>query len=187
VCFLPYFFEGVIYVLLKSSIITMRCDLKSDSCFVESMACCGGRTGFWWCHVSLVSVAYVLALVSSHTVISRVSWFCCLSLCLVPPARLCVSTPGRPVLYEGNLGIESCGTRSASQCRWKPEGSCPWLFLGSCVLIALGGSLLGQEFEQKWWSYLCSQVCQHPWETRSFPVVFGYRELWHRGNPWLLM
>jgi hypothetical protein len=32
-CVLLYFFKGVIYVLLKSSIITMRCDFKSDSCF----------------------------------------------------------------------------------------------------------------------------------------------------------
>ena len=33
----------------------------------------------------------------------------------------------------------------------------------SCFLCpdALGGSLLGEEFEQKWWSYLCSQVFQH--------------------------
>ena len=30
------------------------------------------------------------------------------------------------------------------------KGSCPLMFLGSCVLMALGGSLLGQEFEQKW-------------------------------------
>ena len=40
-----------------------------------------------------------------------------------------------------------------------------------------GRSLLGQEFEQKWWSYLCSQVCQHSWETGSLTVVFGYEEL----------
>jgi hypothetical protein len=28
--------------------------------------------------------------------------------------------------------------------------------------MALGGFLLGQEFDQKWWSYQCFQVCQHP-------------------------
>ncbi|EDL35653.1 mCG148215 [Mus musculus] len=61
--------------------------------------------------------------------------------------------------------MESCDTVSAPGHRWKQEGSCPWSFLGSCVLMALGGSLLGQEFEQKWWSHLCSQVCQHSWET----------------------
>jgi hypothetical protein len=30
--------------------------------------------------------------------------------------------------------------------------------------MALGGSLLGQEFEEKRWSYLCSQACQHSWQ-----------------------
>ena len=35
------------------------------------------------------------------------------------------------------------------------------LVLGSCVLRALGGSLLSQEFEHKWCSYLCSQLCLH--------------------------
>jgi hypothetical protein len=34
----------------------------------------------------------------------------------------------------------------------EPEGSCPRLFLGSFVLVALGGSVLDQEFEEKWWS-----------------------------------
>jgi hypothetical protein len=38
--------------------------------------------------------------------------------------------------------------------------------------MALGKSLLNQEFEQKWWSYLCSQVSQHSWETISLLVVF---------------
>ena len=62
-------------------------------------------------------------------------------------------------------------------CRQKPEGSCPWLFLGSCVLMALDESLLGQEFEQKWWSHLCSQVCPHFWETSSFLVGPGHGKL----------
>jgi hypothetical protein len=76
--------------------------------------------------------------------------------------------------------MESCGKGSALGCRQKPEGSCPQLFLGSCVLMALGGSVLGQEFEEKWWSYLCSQVCRHFWETSSLLAVFGYGPLWHR-------
>ena len=46
------------------------------------------------------------------------------------------------------------------------------MILGSCVLMALSRSLLGQEFEEKWWSYLCMQVCRHSWETSSFLVVF---------------
>ena len=60
----------------------------------------------------------------------------------------------------------------SSGCKCKPEGSCP-LFLGWCVLMALGKSLLGQEFEQKWWSYLCSQVCLHSWDISSLLAVFG--------------
>ena len=91
-----------------------------------------------------------------------------------------VSTPGRPALSGGNLGMESCGTGSAPGHRWKLEGSCPLLFLGPCVLMALGRSLLGQEFEQKWWYHLCSQVCQHFWETSSLSEGFRYRELWDR-------
>ena len=103
---------------------------------------------------SSLGFCYVLALASHHLVISGVRWFCCLLLWLVPPASLNVSTPQRPVLSRRNLGLESCGTGSAPGCRWKLEGSCPWLLFGSCVLMALGGSLLGQEFGQKWWSYL---------------------------------
>ena len=76
--------------------------------------------------------------------------------------------------------MESRGPGSALGFRQKSEGSRPRLFLDSCVLMAHGVSLLGQEFEQKWWSYLCSQVCQHSWETSSLPVVFGYGALWHR-------
>jgi hypothetical protein len=46
--------------------------------------------------------------------------------------------------------MESCDTGSALGYKQKPEGSCPQLILGSCVLKGLGGSLLGQEFEEKW-------------------------------------
>ena len=52
------------------------------------------------------------------------------------------------------------------------------------VLMALGRSLLGQKFEQKWWSYLCLQVCWYFWETSSLPAVFGYEELWHMISSW---
>ena len=83
--------------------------------------------------------------------------------------------------------MESCGTGSALGCRQKPEGSCPQLFLGSCVLMALGGSLLGQEFEQKWWSYLCSQVCQHSWETSSLLARPVHRGLQNSPTSWLQM
>jgi hypothetical protein len=67
-----------------------------------------------------------------------------------------VSTPGRLIVSVKNMGIESCRSSSSPGHIWKLERSCPWLILISCVLRALGRSLLGQEFEQKWWSYLCS-------------------------------
>jgi hypothetical protein len=53
--------------------------------------------------------------------------------------------------------------------------------------MALGGSLLGQEFEQKWWSYLCSQACLHSWETCFVLAVFEYGTLWHRWKPEVLL
>ena len=31
-----------------------------------------------------------------------------------------------------------------------------------------------QEFEQKWWSYLSSQVCWHSWKINSLLTVSGY-------------
>ena len=76
--------------------------------------------------------------------------------------------------------MESCGTGSALGCRQKPEGSCPQLILDSCVLMVLGGSLFGQEFEEKWWFYLCAQVCRHSWEINSLLEVFVIVILWHR-------
>ena len=62
----------------------------------------------------------------------------------------------------------------------KPEASCPWLLFGFCVLMALGRPLFGKEFEQKWWCYLCSQLCWHSWEISSFQVIFKYGVLWYR-------
>ena len=99
---------------------------------------------------------------------------------LVPTTSPFVNTHERPVLSERNLGTEHCGTDSALGCKWNLEVSCPWLFIGSCVLMALVMFLFGQEFEQKWWSYLCSQLCQYSWETSCLPVSVAYGELWHR-------
>jgi hypothetical protein len=92
-----------------------------------SRACCGGRTGFWWYQVALVSVAYVLALASHHLFICGISWSCCLWLWFLPPTSLCVSTPGKPDLSRRNLGIETCGTLSAlgADRKWKdPVSGC---------------------------------------------------------------
>jgi hypothetical protein len=50
----------------------------------------------------------------------------------------------------------------------------PW-FLCPMALVV---SLLGQEFEEKWWSYPCLQVCRHSWETSSLLAVIVYVVLW---------
>ena len=135
-----------------------------------------GRTGFWWCQVVLVSVAYVLVLVFHHLVTSAVSWSYCLWLWLVPPANLCVSTPVRPVFSGRNLGMNSCGTGSDLG-YWKRSGvSRPQLILGSCVLMTLLQSLLGQEFKTSG-GLTYARRCVG--EASSFLVVYMYVALWH--------
>ena len=64
----------------------------------------------WLCHVAYVFVAYALFPTFCNLVISGVSRSCCLWLWIVPPASLCVGSPGRPVLSGRNLGMESWGT-----------------------------------------------------------------------------
>jgi hypothetical protein len=210
-------------------------------CVEVSTARWGGRTGFWWCQIALVSVAYALALASHYLVISGVSWSFWLWLWLVPPASLSVSTPGRQVLSGRNLGMESCGTGSPLGYRKDLVPWCSlvlvfwWLWVGPswarnlnrnvgliyayrCVSTpgrpALSQWYLGMEccgtgsapgaygdwkdpvpdcssvpmfwglqegpLLQKRWSYLCSQTCQHSWETSSLPMVFGSEALGHR-------
>ena len=64
---------------LKSSISVISSDFRSMSCFSGVMVylgLAGGRIGFWWCHVTLVSVASVLALASCHLIISSVPCPC---------------------------------------------------------------------------------------------------------------
>ena len=132
------------------------------------MVCWSNQCSLWWENCVLImpdvlaSVAYVFALASCRLAISGVNWSCCLWLWLVPFARLCVSTPERPVLSGRFLGRESCNTMSALGCRQRLEVSYSQLSLGSCVLMPLWATLLGQKFEQKWWPYLFSQVCRTP-------------------------
>jgi hypothetical protein len=112
--------------------------------------------------VALVFVAYVLALACLHLVISGINSSCYLWLCLVPPASLCVSTPGRPVLSGRNLDMESCVTGCSSRVQtetWRIMSlAIPWLLCSD----GSGRVLMGQDFEQKWWSYLCSQMYSIP-------------------------
>jgi hypothetical protein len=200
ICVCLFFLRELFMSFLKLSIIIMRYDrVLLFWCVGVFRVHCGGRTGFWWCPVALVSVSYVFALAFHCLVISDVSSSCCLWLWLVPPASLCVSTPGRPVFYGKNLGMKSYRTGSALGCRQKPEGSCPQMLLDSCVTMVLGRSLLGQEFEQKWWHFLslqifqlswesssllmvfvCKPLCQYSWETSFLWEEFGYKEVWYR-------
>jgi hypothetical protein len=102
-CGFLYFFKGfmllrfylctpVFVSFLRSCIIFMRWNFKSDSCFSGfvrvSRACCGRRTGLWRCQMELVSVAYVLMIASHCLVISGVNWPSCLWLDLVHPVTL---------------------------------------------------------------------------------------------------
>jgi hypothetical protein len=157
----------------------MRYDFKSESCFSGILGypelTVVGELDFK--DAKYLGFCCLCSCLASHRlVISGVTWSCCLWMWLVPPTSLCVRTPGRLVLFWRNLDMESCGTDSAPGYRWKPEGSCPWLFLGFSILIVLGGSLLGQKFEQKWWSYLWS----HFWGICVLPVVVRFEVLWHR-------
>jgi hypothetical protein len=87
---------------------------------------------------------------------------------LVTPVILCDRNLDSPLL---------CSTGSPLGQKWKQEEFCPQLFYDFFVLMALKNSLLGQEFEQNWWSPLCSQVYQHPWDSSFLPAGFRYGEL----------
>ena len=63
----------------------------------------GGRTGFWWCQVTLISVACLLMLVSCHMVISSATCPHCIWLEPVPPVILVVSE-----LLRVQLSLWSC-------------------------------------------------------------------------------
>ena len=98
------------------------------------------------------------------------------------PEYQCSCDTGSP---SEEFTMESCGIGSALGCRQKLEGSCPRLFLDSWVLMTLGGPLLGQELEQKWWSYLCSRHWSALLVDQLSPMVFGYGTLRQRiGSRW---
>ena len=118
----------------------------------------------------MVSVAYVLALAFLHLVILVLTGLAVSDYGL-SILQIYVSVLLGDQFSQGGIWVwRTVITGSALGCRQKPEGSCPQLILGSYVLMALGGSLLGQGFEEKWWSYLCLQVCRYSWETSSIYV-----------------
>jgi hypothetical protein len=143
--------RGLFMPFLKSSII-LGCGFYSESCFSGvlgvSRAHCSGRSAFWWCPVTSVSVDYALALASCPLLISVLSWSCCLWLWLIPPASPCVSTPGRLVQP------------------WFVDRNRKDPVPGYSLVPVSWGFWVGPS-EQKWWSYLCPQVCQPSWDHFS--------------------
>jgi hypothetical protein len=131
---LPEFFKKELFVsFLNYSIIIMRCDCKSESCFSHVL----GQPRFWWCQVALVSVPYVLVLAFCHTDISGYQRSThSLSLTLACPScqPVCQSFWETVSLQEEFRYGELC-YRVISGCRQTPD----WSFsqLGSYVLLAV--------------------------------------------------
>jgi hypothetical protein len=66
---------------------------------------------------------------------------------------------------------------------WVADGNRKDLFLALPWFLFPDGSwqvLLGLIIEQKCWSYMCSLMCWHSWETSSLLMVFEYGALWHK-------
>ena len=123
----------------------------------------------------MVSVAYVLSLTSHHLVISGVSWSCYQTMA----CSSCMSVLLGDQFCQGGIWIWRSVYRVSSMVQTERSILSPAVPC-SCVLKTLGGSFLGQEFEQKWCSYLSSQLCQYSWKTSPLLSVFGYGELCHR-------
>ena len=85
---LLYFFKRVTYVLLKVLCqhhkMWFYIQVLHFLCVGVSRTYYGGRTGFWWLQVTLVSFGNFLVLVLNYLVISGVNWSCCLCQELVP-------------------------------------------------------------------------------------------------------
>ena len=73
--------------------------------------------------------------------------------------------------------MELCGTGSAlgADGNWKDP-------VPGCSYVSVFCGLQVGPSEQKRWFYLCSQACQHSFETHSLLVVFEYGVLCHRIN-----
>jgi hypothetical protein len=96
---------------MKSSIIIMRSDFRSMSCFSGVMVCVsrtcyGGRVWFWWCQVTLVSVASVLALASWHLIISSA---CCPQYIWLEPVLSIIPVDSGLLRVQISLWSFDCG------------------------------------------------------------------------------
>ena len=116
--------------------------------------------------------------------------FCCLCLCLPLVIWLSLVLVGLAVSDFGSSLLHACVSVFLED-QFSLGGIWVWRAVAQCQLWDTYGnwydpvpghslapmSLLGQEFEQKCLSHLCSQVCQHSWETSSFLVGPGYGQL----------
>ena len=94
----------------------MRSDFKSVSCFPGvSSTCYGGRVWFWWCQVTLVSVASVLILASCHLIISSA---CCPQYIWLEPAL-----PKLPI-DSGLLRVQLSLWSFACELLWTWDSGC---------------------------------------------------------------
>lgn len=150
---------------LKSSNIIMKCDFSIrillSRCVVLSRTCSGGRTGCCWCRWP-----WFLFLRSCPCLLPSQYLWCSLFLMSLTVAlcscNLCVSTLGRPAVSPRDLGTKSCYTGQLQAADGNRKDS---VLDSSLVLVSWG--LQAGPSEQISWSYLCSQACQHSWETIS--------------------
>ena len=121
---------------LKFSIIIMRCDFTSESCFSGMLKYPGlivvGELGSddakkpWF--LLLMFCSYVCHLITSGVVCS-----CCFTVAC-PFWERCVGAPVRPALSGRNFGMRIYGPGSSLGCRQKPKGSFAHVCLGAYVL-----------------------------------------------------
>ena len=90
-------------------------------------------------------------------------------------ALQCVSTLGRPVLSWSDLGKESFSTGFAAGTDGNQKNPVP-----GCSFVPVFWGLWAGPSEQKWWSYLCSHVCQHSCVASSPLAEHMYGKVWRR-------
>jgi hypothetical protein len=142
---------------LKSTIINMRCDFKSELAF---LICWGIQCSHCWenwvlMHIALISVVCVPALATCHMGISVVSWSCFLTVACSFCQPVCqqsweTSSAGRYLVKE-SFGPGSAQGADVSH-KYQDQG---------CSSFPMSWGLWAGPSEQKWWSCLCWQVCQH--------------------------
>jgi hypothetical protein len=146
---------------LKSPIIIVRNNVRSRSCFSCVMAC-PRRIWFWWCQVTLVSVASVLMLASCHLIIS--SAYCLQYIWLDPVLPVILVDSG---LLRVQLSL------------WSRDSGILWTWDSWCVRV------LGSQASSKTLRYRCDHLlgCWDPGILRSWACyrTWKWYLLW---GPW---